>query len=258
MKNGDRAQKQATRMKRQSSELVSTVPVLVIVHDVAPVFESEIRTILQTLQPLLGAQIAAGVVPDWKGRGTGMDQPGYRRLLEEFGEVLLHGWTHHRDLRPGLVSALTNHADEFGRLPLQAIQSRIELAQRAMLDLTGRKAAGFLPPAWRLPVPSRQLRGLDYVMRYRRLESCHQRTASRPLVTWSWDWGKLTFGAGLGEFVPRLLQAVSPQAAVCVAIHPVDVTNGWFPRAEQLIRQLLESGHCATVPGKWMSGEGFP
>ena len=37
----------------------------------------------------------------------------YRWVAHQFGEILLHGWTHQREAGYGMVSYLTNRSDEF-------------------------------------------------------------------------------------------------------------------------------------------------
>ena len=88
---------------------------LVVVHDVAPVFGVQLRTIVRTLEPLVGNRFSAAVVPRWHGGPSGAADDPYGGLLGCFGERLLHGWTHQRERRNGLISWLTGQADEFQR-----------------------------------------------------------------------------------------------------------------------------------------------
>src|SRR5688572_24280932 len=90
---------------------------LVVVHDVAPPFEGALRTITRELRPLVSGAVAGAVVPQWHGSGrAGWRSPFVDYVRSSFGEVLLHGLTHHA-LRPsGVVGLLTACADEFGAL----------------------------------------------------------------------------------------------------------------------------------------------
>ncbi|MFN0052395.1 MAG: hypothetical protein ACKV0T_09390, partial [Planctomycetales bacterium] len=80
----------------------------VILHDVTPVFASEVNSILEQLAPVVGESLAGAVVPCWHGNHP--DAAG-RRLLRKwstlFGDVLCHGLTHRRERRPGVISWAT-------------------------------------------------------------------------------------------------------------------------------------------------------
>ncbi len=285
-------------------------PMLVVVHDCAPVFVRELSTIVTALLPVVGQHISVAVVPCWRGCSSGNGDAGYRELLGLARERLLHGWTHQsRDSwRP--VSLLTGRADEFRGLDATTIRERIRFAQAEFTELTGEAAQGLLPPAWQLPIRSTELgtgsrllsdfracslpsagrvreggrvanrlddpppspalpaegreesgklfrteslTPLRFVMRFRRLECCRDPQRVLPLVTWSWDWGRLGWLARGGELFGSLLSHRDPSAIPCVALHPADVRRGCVPHAVRIIRQLIDSGHEPTTATELMS-----
>ena len=231
-------------------------PILVVIHDCAPVFVRELSTIVETLLPIVGHQLSVAVVPCWRGSSSGRTDEGYRELLGVARERLLHGWTHQsRDSwRP--ISLLTERADEFRGLKAAIIHQRIEAAQAEFTELTGEVAQGLLPPAWQLPIRSTELESLRFVMRFRRLECCRDPQRVLPLVTWSWDWGRLGWLSRGGELVGGLLKWRDPTAIPCIAIHPADVSRGCLPHAVRVIRQWIDSGHEPTTATELMLSSG--
>ncbi len=99
------------------------------------------------------------------------------------------------------------------------------------------------------------LTSLQFVMRFRRLECCRDSSRVRPLVTWSWDWGRLGWLSRGGELIGSFLSWHDPTAIPCVAIHPADVSRGCLPHAVRVIRQLIDSGHEPTTATELMSEE---
>ena len=125
---------------------------LVVVHDFSSVFLSELRYIAEKLEPILGRQMSAAIVPRWHGNRGCTSNATYRDLLMRFSEQLLHGWTHQSAGRMRPLSLLTGASDEFWGLDEAAILERLEFAQADFRELTGKNAEGFLPPAWQLPI----------------------------------------------------------------------------------------------------------
>src|SRR5262249_30812935 len=125
----------------------------VIVHDVTPVFAREIDTILEHLLPEAGNALASALVPRWHGaepdaRGRRMS----RAWSSLCGETLLHGWTHRREHRPGIVAWATGRAAEFGGCSRQDVIERVRRGRVRLQEIIGRAVPGLVPPAWRLPV----------------------------------------------------------------------------------------------------------
>ena len=230
---------------------VTCKPFCVVVHDVTPRFARDVDTILGQLTPLVGQQLASAVVPRWHGRAaTGGDRACFRQWMTEFGETLLHGWTHCRVRRPGLVSAVTNRADEFGGLRCAEILARVREGQQEMSEILGLALRGFVPPAWQLPVNARELQpaGIDFVVRFTRLESSSTRPV--PLATWSWDWGGVPGSGRIGSWIGPWRLRWQPLAIPCIVLHPTDVARGHLASAVAAIRHLLATGRTPCLPSQ--------
>jgi peptidoglycan/xylan/chitin deacetylase (PgdA/CDA1 family) len=221
----------------------------VVVHDVTPFFAAEIDRILDELQPLIREQLVGAVVPQWHGsRTSAFARRQFAYWLTRFGDFVLHGWTHHRETKRGVVSWCTDCADEFARRSLGETLERLRLAQICAQDLLGQTLRGFVPPAWRLAASIAEIRpaGIEYLLRFRSLEPYKRRPI--PLATWSWDWGWLPGthfpGAALGAWC----QWLNPCAVPTVVLHPIDVRRGRLAAALRLIRRLLSSGLSPVLP----------
>lgn len=231
----------------------SAAPVmLVVVHDFSSVFLSELTHITHELEPLVGQQMSAAIVPRWHGNSLCTSDATYRDLLKRFSEHLLHGWTHQSAGRLRPLSLLTGAADEFWGLDEATILERIEFAQSDFRELTGRIAVGFLPPAWQLPIRACRLRSLGFVMRFSCLESCRDPGGIQPLSTSSWDWGRLGWLGYGGEWMGELARRTNRAATPCIAIHPIDVSRGYFARALRMIEALSRHGYRAVTPSELM------
>jgi predicted deacetylase len=241
---------------------VKSVPaesvMLVVVHDFSSVFLSELTHITQMLEPLVGRQMSAAIVPRWHGSSGCLSNATYRDLLKNYSGHLLHGWTHQSASRLRPVSLLTGSADEFRGLDETAILKRLEHARADFRELTGDSAVGFLPPAWQLPMHSHRLPALEFVMRFGRLESCLHPERTRPLATSSWDWGRLGWLGYGGEWVGNLLRQTRKGAVPCIAIHPIDVARGFFARALEIIQTLSRLGFRPALPAELMQSRGSP
>jgi hypothetical protein len=220
---------------------------LVVVHDFSSVFLSELTYIAEKLEPVLGQQMSAAIVPRWHGNGLSTSSAAYRDLLMKFSEHLLHGWTHLGSGRLRPLSLLTGAADELWGLDEATILERLKFAQADFRELTGSNAEGFVPPAWQLPIRASRLLPFKFVLRFRCLESCRDHCGVQPLATSSWDWGRLGWLGYGGEWTGELLRRTSKNAIPCIAIHPIDVRRGYFARALRLIEALARNGYRAVT-----------
>lgn len=215
-----------------------------VIHDVTPQFMGEISSILGGIYPLVGNQVAAGVVPRWHHEERREDGGAYRAMIgERFGEVLLHGCTHTQERASGLISALTGKANEFGGISITDAIARVLEGQEMLTDLLGAPARGFIPPAWdRGPLTARLLEacGLDYYVGMMGIERAWG--TSLPLSTWSWDSGAIAQLGNIGDLFGHLAFALRPQSVPCVTFHPADVERGFLARGVRLIERLLEKG----------------
>jgi predicted deacetylase len=92
-------------------------PLLVCIHDAAPVFERETRMMIRDLAPLVGRRLSFGVVPDWNGAWPLSEHPDYCRLVRDNAEeLLLHGCFHRRGRGRGPTTWLTGGTDEMNGL----------------------------------------------------------------------------------------------------------------------------------------------
>ena len=225
---------------------------LVVIHDFSSVFLSELTYITEKLAPLVGQQMSAAIVPCWHGEERCLGNAAYGDLLSQYAEHLLHGWTHQSQGRWRPISLMTGASDEFWGLNEATIVERIDSAQTAFRKLTGRDAAGFLPPAWQLPIRASRLSRLKFVMRFGCLESCSARGQKRRLATSSWDWGRLGWLGYGGEWMGDLLRWSRRTTVPCIAVHPIDVRRGHFARALRLVESLLRRGYRPTTATELM------
>ena len=228
-------------------------PMMVVIHDFAPVFIRELNEIVETLDPLIGRRMSAAVVSCWHGSSRGNSSIEYQRLLNAVDERLLHGWTHQSNSLYHPISLLTGRADEMRGLDRQTIIQRIEAGQAMFTELTEQPALGFVPPAWQLPILSADLATMQFVIRFGAIESCQNPTRIRRLATWSWDWGNLKWLSRGGEILGKIQSLCRPAAIPCVVIHPVDVRRGYLQHAKRLIRNLQERGYGPTTATRLMS-----
>jgi peptidoglycan/xylan/chitin deacetylase (PgdA/CDA1 family) len=195
----------------------------------------------------LGAPVSAAVVPHWHGRPV--DEPAqacFQRWSAGFGEILLHGWTHCRERRPGLISWLTDRADEFNGLSHEEAADRIRRGVAGLEQIVQKPVRGFVPPAWQLPAcVNWRACEIDYVVRFTRIE--RRLGPPLPLATWSWDWGRFgrlgTLGAWCGGRLAHALRRAIP----VIVLHPADVRRGFVPAALSVIRRLRQQGRTPCL-----------
>lgn len=225
----------------------------VVIHDVATVFARQIDTIASAVRPLVGDQFACGVVPAWHGQSDSRKLARVIDLCGESGEWLVHGMTHQREHRGGIISWLTHRSDEFSGLEFSEIQSRVNDAAALIQELTGKIPVGLVAPCWRLPVDPKQLNGIDYVMGYHRLLPCSGEKQQVSLATWSYDWGRFRQMASAVNLIPAVRFAFTTEVVPCVVIHPADVDRGWLPVAIRRIEWLLEREFSPVTPSQLLT-----
>jgi hypothetical protein len=169
------------------------------------------------------------------------------------GETLLHGWTHRRDHRPGIVSWATGRADEFGGCSGPDVIERVRRGRLRLEDIVGRTVRGLVPPAWRLPVDIGELRdsGIEYIFDFGRLRSAFGHNIA--LATFSWDWGRFSVLSRTGACLGRCLRVWNRRAVPVIAIHPADVRRGHIGFAMDMIRRLKIAGGTPTRIGDLIS-----
>src|SRR5687768_1511372 len=81
--------------------MTASRPFLVCIHDAAPAFARETRTMIRDLAPLVGRRLSFGVVPNWYGKWPLTANRDYCRMVRESAEeLLLHGYFHRRQASP--------------------------------------------------------------------------------------------------------------------------------------------------------------
>ncbi|TWU42047.1 polysaccharide deacetylase family protein [Novipirellula artificiosorum] len=113
---------------------MATSPLLIILHDVAAPFLDDVETIIAMLRPLVDSRFACAVVPHWHAAEPALDPRPLRDAIDISDEWLLHGWTHFRSRRTGLI--LTRGiAEVFWRsIAMQTIIARSSSRPRCILN----------------------------------------------------------------------------------------------------------------------------
>lgn len=216
----------------------------VMLHDVAPRFQREVDTFVETLAPLVGNAMTAGVVPCWAGEPiTDQDRPFLESVHRNFGNLVLHGFTHARARGRGLVSQVASGLDEMNGYTPDETDECLHKGQQVMERWFGEPARGFIAPTFQIghATPERLARhGIQYTVGYRYLvDSVGTRLR---LATWCWDVSPLRVlnygGHWLGELNYRLRRTAIP----CLALHPLDLGRGFLPRIVRTVQKLLAAG----------------
>jgi hypothetical protein len=221
-----------------------TKPFLVCVHDATPAYARETRVIIRELTPLVGRRFSFAVVPDWHGEWPLAAHPEYCQLIRESAEeLLLHGWRHQRRRGWGPVALFAGPCDEMNGLDGEQTEHVLARAQQLFTDAFSAPARGFLAPAWQRGrvTPERAGRlGLDHIAGFFALQSRTGRTI--PLATWTWDCGRWGWSGHAGHALGSARHLLAGGVPT-LAIHPVDLARGFWPRILRMIRDLLDTGH---------------
>jgi predicted deacetylase len=131
---------------------------LASIHDVSPRFESDVKRLLDLLDPHVGRRIAMLVVPNhWGDAPIVAGSPfatTLRRWADEGMEMLLHGFFHRdAELHHAAVDRLRAHfmtagEGEFLGLDRDTASRRIADGRSLIEDVIGRDIDGFVAPAW--------------------------------------------------------------------------------------------------------------
>jgi hypothetical protein len=231
---------------------------IVCIHDAAPAYAPEIRTILRDLAPMLGRRVSCGVVPDWNGEWPLPAHPDFCRLVRESSEeLLLHGYSHRRLRGRGPAALISEQSDEMNGLDAAETRRALERGQRVFLEVFGEPARGFLAPAWQrghVRVSDVNMFGLDYLLGFFSVESWAGRKV--PLATWMWDCGRWGWLGHIGHGIGWLSQSLD-RGVPTLAIHPRDLDRGFWPKILRLTQQLVDTGYePSTVAGLLSSLDG--
>jgi predicted deacetylase len=209
---------------------------LASIHDVSPCFESAVDRLADRFQALLGApRFAMLVVPNYWGRAHLADAPAFRTRLRRWSdqgvEMILHGWSHHDELRHETAAAafkarhLTAGEGEFLGLSRAEAKRRLEGGRALLEDVIGRPVTGFVAPAWLYGLGARRaLRQAGFAFaedHFRVWRPADDAVLCRgPVVTWASR--SAARQASSLAFAALARQALKPLPTVRVAVHPGD------------------------------------
>ncbi len=216
----------------------------VMLHDVAPRFQREVDQFVETLSPLIGTAMSAGVVPCWAGEPiTESDRPFLERVQRSFGDLVLHGYTHTRESGRGVVSRVAAGLDEMNGLTPEETDQRLRDGQLVMQKWFDEPARGFIAPTFQVghATPDRLARqGIEYTVGYRYLVDAEGQRFR--LATWCWDVSPLRSLNYAGHWLGELQYRLHRQAIPCLALHPLDLGRGFLPRIVRTVKKLLSAG----------------
>jgi peptidoglycan/xylan/chitin deacetylase (PgdA/CDA1 family) len=224
-------------------------PFVVCIHDATPAHTLETEAMIRSLAPLVGRRISVGVVPDWHGAWPLAAHPDYCRLIQENSEeILLHGYFHRRQRGWGPTSFLAERCDEMNGLDAGETRRTLERGQRVFVEAFGQPARGFLAPGWQRGHVRAGRDGasgqVEHVLGFFSLESASGRRI--PLATWTWDCGRWGFLGHLGHGIGSLRHALGRGVPV-LAIHPRDISRGYWPGILRLAEALLERRYVPST-----------
>ena len=228
------------------------MPVHVSVHDVSPVWASEIELAL-SLARAVGARPALLVVPDFHGRALLTDHPTFcarlRELQAQGHEIYLHGFYHasgpRGNGRPGGLGWLfaqrivSDGEAEFSDVSREEATARLARGEEALRQ-AGLTIDGFVAPAWSMPrwlMPVLAARGYRFTEDHMRVYDPHAGT-SRPSLVLNYasrSPGRLLSSVAYCR-VARPLSALLPTR---IAIHPGDMR---FALLRHEVKRLLAWG----------------
>lgn len=219
------------------------------IHDVGPRFEREVDCLAEMYDRQLGhARFAMLVVPDHWGTAPLAQNKAFQSRLRSWSdagvEMFVHGWFHrdqvrHSGLAKFKASNLTAGEGEFLGLDHDEALRRMTEGKALIEDTIGRKAAGFIAPAWLYGPGARSAltrAGFDLAEDHFRVwEPANGKVLSRgPVITWASRTSLRQLSSRFFARVARL--ALAGQRDVRLAVHPGD-TN--VPQLIQSIETTL-------------------
>jgi predicted deacetylase len=218
-------------------EFADSKSLLVAIHDVGPLFESQ----LEGLRDLLSIQfdtsrLALLVVPNHWGEAP--LRPGsafatrLRGWAEQGNEIFLHGWFHRdrtqhaRSIDRFRASYLTAREGEFLGMRRAAAVRLMRAGSSLLEDITGKAVSGFVAPAWLYGPGAREaLTELGFSLaedHFTVWNPRSERVLSRsPVISWAnRSRGRMLSSLAFARCA-RLLLRNRPQ--VRIAVHPGDI-----------------------------------
>ena len=213
----------------------------VMLHDVAPVYESHVATFTAAMAPLVGNAMSAAVVPCWAGVPLGdKDRPFLDRVRAEYANLQLHGYEHFRPGQRSGWSKISDGKDEMNGLDPAETDRRLELGQEIFERWLGQRATGFIAPTYQIghATPDRLAKfGIHYTVGYGKVAtSAGQRL---PISTWVWDVSPIRLLCRLGYRLGQMQYRFRRNALPCVVLHPLDLERGFLPQIVKTVERLL-------------------
>ncbi|WP_157216776.1 DUF2334 domain-containing protein [Flavisphingomonas formosensis] len=235
---------------------------LVSIHDVGPMFESEVDRLADRLAGHLGGlRLAMLVVPDHWHQAPLSRAPAFRAKLRGWAdagvEMFVHGWSHRDDSRhAGAVAGfkarhMTAGEGEFLGLDAAEAARRMREGRALVEDAIGRPAAGFIAPAWLYGEGAHAAlaeTGFALAEDHMRVwrPSDGATLARGPVVTWaSRSRGRILSSL---FFAALARQGLKPLSTLRVAVHPGDTR---IPALLDSIDRTMRSALAARQAGRY-------
>jgi predicted deacetylase len=215
---------------------VSDRRLLASIHDVGPMFETEVDRLVDLLSAHLGGpRFAMLVVPDHWNRAPLASNPGYQARLRSWAdagvEMFVHGWSHRdevghtRRLAAFRAKHMTAGEGEFLGLTHREALARMKRGRTLLEDVTGRAVTGFVAPAWLYgPGAVAALGEAGFAVaedHFRVWSPTRGRTLARgPVITWA-SRSPMRIRSSLG-FAAIARHSFALLDTVRVAVHPGD------------------------------------
>ena len=211
---------------------------LASIHDVGPGFEREVDRLAGLLEDMLEcSSFAMLVVPNHWGRHPIRSGTSFANRLRDWSdsgiEMFVHGWYHKDTAEHHGISALkarhmTSREGEFLGLSYSEAARRMEDGRALVEDIIGRKASGFIAPAWLYgPGAMDALRDSTFDIAEDHMKVWVPQTgkvvARGPVITWASRSTART--ASSLAFAVLARQVLHPLRTVRVAVHPGDVAK---------------------------------
>jgi predicted deacetylase len=205
---------------------------LASIHDVSPRFESEVDRLLEMLHPSVGERIAMLVVPNHWGDAPIVPGSAFATRLRAWSangvEMFLHGFFHrdearHRGRDRFRAKLMTAGEGEFLGLTRAEAAERIGNGRKFLEDVTGKKIAGFVAPAWLYgPGALAALEECDVPLAEDHWSVWSPATgaklASGPVITWA-SRTRIRLASSL---IAAAALRRSPQDVLRIGVHPSD------------------------------------
>jgi len=198
----------------RTEESVSEKTVLLSLHEVSPVFESEVVKACDKLDELGITSVTLLVVPflGMKMSSSFEKNEMFTEYLKSLNhEISLHGYSH---------SSKSGSPDEFKGVPQERMLSRLKLGASLFEQAFHQPPVGFIPPNWQA---SQKLASLvrDLGLKYCVIENRIYEQDSRILST-----SERVISTGTGELpLTNALVEIEIGGPIQVAIHPLDSTH---------------------------------